>query len=495
MADKTYIYEAFRYQPRADTDQTILQFVAPASEIREWAGVPRKAFDYQHGFQRSLSPQRVTEVSRYFSEDPRNVSPTSVVVGFTGDVKLEVLPDRKLPPGARDLGHQVLIRVTVPDYSEAPIEELTKLALKKLEDRLSVTTVAEIKADVQTAAANASELQDTDAVDESFGITAEETAGVDESVMPDRSYLEDFYAQLLSYSQGLVTWPSEQQLREVLYSIIKPAIIVDGQHRIFGAANIDQDLRLSVCALPAATWVESVFQFVVINQKAKPIKPAFLSSIVATSLSTDEISQVYGRLKESRVDVGRADRMEQVNTDPKSPFKGMIDFEVEGSPGFLQFPGMSKLVSEFFNIPRSHPVLLTTGQWNGVTGEWIEHFFALWAGVRKTLETADARLWEQPTDANPNNLLKIVTLQEVQRFMLDTWADSRFIKFTAPQETEAHAASFWDEFPPTFFTDEWRKKGLQTSVGRSILRSALTETRRNAGRKNWGHRRLGLFSE
>lgn len=495
MADQTYIYEAFRYQPRADTDQKILQFVAPASEIREWAGVPRKAFDYQHGFQRSLSPQRVTEVSRYFAQDPRNVSPTSVVVGFTGDVKLEVLPARKLPPGARDLGEQVLIRVTVPDYSGTAIEELTGLALKKLEGRLSVTTVAEIKANVQAAAANASELQDTDAVDESFGITAEETAGVDEPEVPDRSYLEDFFAQLLAYSQGLVTWPSEQQLREVLYSIVKPAIIVDGQHRIFGAAMIDQDLRLSVCALPDATWAESVFQFVVINQKAKPIKPAFLSSIVATSLSTDEIGQVYGRLRESRVDVGRADTMERVNTDPQSPFKGMIDFEVEGATGFLQFPGMSKLVSEFFHIPRTHPVLLPTGQWDAVTGAWLEQFFALWTGVRKTFETADARLWMQPSDANPNNLLKIVTLQEVQRFMLDTWADSRFIQFTTPQETEANAAKFWDQFPTTFFTDEWRKKGLQTSVGRSILRSALTETRRFTGRKNWGHRRLGLFSE
>jgi hypothetical protein len=495
MADKTYIYEAFRYQPRTDADQKILQFVAPASEIREWAGVPRKAFDYQHGFQRSLSPQRVTEVSRYFAQDPRNVSPTSVVVGFTGDVKLEVLPPRKLPPGARDLGEQVLIRVTVPDYSETPVEELTALALKKLEERLSVTTVAEIKADVQTAAAAAGELQDTDAVDESFGITAEETAGLDESAMPDRSYLEDFYAQLLAYSQGLVTWPNDKQLREVLYSIIKPAIIVDGQHRIFGAANISEDLRLSVCALPDATWAESVFQFVVINQKAKPIKPAFLSSIVATSLGTDEIDVVYERLKDSRVDVGRADTMERVNTDPRSPFKGMIDFEVEGTVGFLQFPGMSKLVSEFFHIPRSHPVLLPNGLWAGVEGEWIEYFFALWTGVRKTLETADPRLWMQPSDANPNNLLKIVTLQEVQRFMLDTWADSRFIKFTTPQEVQTQAAGFWEEFPSTFFTDEWRKKGLQTSVGRSILRSALTETRRFTGRKNWGHRRLGLFSE
>lgn len=496
MSDITYFYEAFRYRPRADGEQTILQFVAPASEIRSWAGVPRKAFDYQHGFQRSLNSQRVTEVSQYFAKDPRNVSPTSVVVGFTGDVKIEVISGYKRPAGARDLGEQITVSVTVPDYSETSLEDLTKLALAKIESRLPPATVAQIQTDVETAAAKAIELQDKDSIDESFGITADEAIdiGAAEEV-PDRSYLEDFYAQLLAYSQRQFPWSDIKQLREVLYSIVKPAIIVDGQHRIFGAANADVDMLLSVCALPESTWAESVFQFVVINQKAKPIKPAFLSSIVATSLSADEIKQVYDRLRSSQVNVERAHTMELVNTDARSPFKGMIDFEVEGSTGFLQFPGMSKLVAEFFNIPRSHAGLLPGGNWAGVTGEWIEHFFAFWMGIRKTFEGADSRLWSKPSEDHPNNLLKIVTLQEVQGLILDNWADSRLVRFSTSDETERLAAQFWDGFPVAFFTDEWRKKGLQTSVGRQIIRNAITETRRNMDRKNWGHRRLGLFSE
>ena len=186
--------------------------------------------------------------------------------------------------------------------------------------------------------------------------------------------------------------------------------------------------------------------------------------------------------------------MNRVDTDASSPFQGMIDFEVQGSTGFLQFPGMNKLVRNFKNIPTSHASLLKGGSWDSVKGTWIEHFFALWRGVKQYFADADARLWARPSNDNPNHLLMIVTLQELQGLMLDNWADSRVIKLSEVQATETAAHNFWDGFPSQFFTDEWRLKGLQTSVGRRILRDAVIETRRNLGRKNWGHRRLGLFS-
>ena len=30
--------------------------------------------------------------------------------------------------------------------------------------------------------------------------------------------------------------------------------------------------------------------------------------------------------------------MDRINTDAASPFRGMIDFEIDGATGFLQFP-------------------------------------------------------------------------------------------------------------------------------------------------------------
>lgn len=486
MAAKRYEYIAQLFEPRAGAGQVLL-FVAPAADIRGWAGVPRKAFDYQHGFQRTLQPNRIREVAEFFREDPKNISPTSVVVGFTGKVEIEPLDGIDNPYSTA-----VKVRVTLEDLESLPIDELADRVLAHLRERLAQETVELIEGDLEAAVAQAVRLEEEDTIDETFGFESEDTGTTEVS---GQSYLGDFYARLLGYRRGQAAWPASHELREVLYSFLKPGIIVDGQHRIFGAAVADEKLLLSVCAVPDASWAESVYQFVVINQKAKPIKPAFLSSIIATSLNTDEIASVYSRLETSKIDVGRAEIMERINTDAESPFKDMIDFQVSGSPGFLQFPGMSALARDFEAVPRTFPVLLRDGSWSTANGSWLDHFFAFWRGVRGYFEGRDARLWQRPSESNPNNLLKIVTLQEIQKLVLATWADSRDKKLDEPQRTHEWSVLYWEDFPSEFFTDEWRKKGLQTSVGRSLLREAIMETRRNIGRKNWGHRRLGLFRD
>jgi hypothetical protein len=489
MSDLTYTYLGQRFQPREGAEQELLLFVAPAKHIRSWAGVPRKAFDYQHGFQRTLNPGRVSEVAAYFEEDSRNISPTSIVVGFTGSVDIQTVSESEGVETVR-------ICISLPNLTEMTLQDLTKRALAEMRSRIPEGMIQEIEANDEAAAAEAMKLLDEEVVDETFGIQSEMAVdlGAIEGVAQDRSYLADFYAQLLGYDRGLLAWPQDdEQLREILYSLLRPAIIVDGQHRVFGGAIAEEDMNFPICAIPQSNWSESVYQFVVINQKAKPIKPAFLSSIIATSLSPDEISAVYGRLKASKIDVERAEVMDRINTDPVSPFKRMIDFEVEGAPGFLQFPGMARLARDFQNIPRTHSVLLPNDDWSGVEGDWLAHFFALWKGVRAYFEEADERLWRRPTIDNPNNLLKIVTLQEIQSLMLDNWAD-RPLTLEKVKDTEQYARDFWRKFPATFFTDEWRLKGLQTSVGRKFLREAIVDTRRNIDRKGWGHRRLGLFS-
>jgi hypothetical protein len=493
MPDDIYEYLAHSYAPRDGAEQNVLLFVAPAADIRSWAGVPRKAFDYQHGFQRTLNDGRVNDVARFFRESKRNVSPTSIVVSFTGPVALEATgaPVNGITP--------VKVTITVPRYSEMSIEDLAAAAIETLRGRLG-DEVVRIEDNLGDSVDIAVRLQADDTVDESFGIDAGDNGsasaeGLDPAVR-DRSFLGEFYAQLRGYQEQLIPWPEEQPLREILYSLLRPAIIVDGQHRVFGGATAEPDMRFAVCALPDSSWADSVYQFVVINQKAKPIKPAFLSSIIATSLNPTEIGEVYDRLRSSNIDVERAEIMERVNSDPDSPFYQMIDFEVEGAPGFLQFPGMARLVRDFLNIPRTRPVLLPNGDWDDtIEGGAIPQFFAFWWGIRDYFETADPRLWSEPSGDNPNRLFMIVTLQEMQGLTLDSWADSRSFKLGLLEDARRQAAAFWDEFPATFFTDEWRQKGLQTSSGREILRSAMLATRRNQGAKNWGHRRLKLFQD
>ena len=481
-----YEYVAQVFRPRADSNQDLLLFTVPAGDLRLWAGVPRKAFDYQHGFQRTLDERRVNEAAAFFRKDPKNVSPTAIVVGLRPSVDITPIDIGSVQTASLSGNLRLAkVRIDAPGLSSLSLDDLIDRAIKEVRNRLPTDVTDQIDEDLLAAVnamAGPEELSESEQIDD----------GGDRSSDP-RSYLTDFYVMLNGYTEGMVPISDPSALRDTLAAILNPGLIVDGQHRVYGAANTDEGMQLAVCAIPNASWEESVYQFVVINQKAKPIKPAFLSSIIATSLSTDEISSIYQRLRASRIDVTRAEEMERLNTDPASPFQSMIDFEVENAPGFLQFPGMNRLLQAYKKIPATHPNLLPEGRWEAVSGEWFDHFCAFWLGIREYFEAEDPRLWREPSEGNPNSLLKIVTLQEVQDLMLDSWADARAFVFSDADETREKANKFWEGFPASFFTDEWRQKGLQTSVGRKIVRDAIMETRRKHGQRNWGHRKLKLF--
>lgn len=479
---KEYQYTCLLFKQRDDS-APLLTFYAPVGEIKTWAGVPRKHFNYQHGFQRSLLPNRVDALAEYFEEDNQNITPTSIVIALRKNAF--VLENMTETQTVEDLRK---IKFSIESYEEKATLELISEAIVLLEQRLPQDVVEQIRINTESALQASLEAADQ----ENNEVEVEQNGKVIEDLdIPTKSHLADFYAVLVATQKGLSEIENEDELREVLYSLLKPATIVDGQHRVYGAADIDETIKFSVCAIPDTEWLEQVFQFVVINQKARSIQPAFLNAIIATSLTEDEIKELYRRLKKSGVDVDKAQIMMKINTDEDSPFKNMIDFEIEGAIGFLKFPGMSALVKDFKAIPTNRSVLLKPeSSWEE---NWLIHFYKFWWGIRDYFMEQDKRLWDEPSASNPNNLLMIVTLQEMQKLVLEMWADSRLLILDDPQKTYDNAKLFRNEFPSTFFTDDWKIKSLQTSVGRSILSRAMQETRRNVNRKSWGHRRLGLF--
>ena len=46
-------------------------------------------------------------------------------------------------------------------------------------------------------------------------------------------------------------------------------LVVDGQHRLYGAAHATNDIQLPVVAIPNSPWMEQIYQFVVINKGPK----------------------------------------------------------------------------------------------------------------------------------------------------------------------------------------------------------------------------------
>ena len=72
-------------------------------------------------------------------------------------------------------------------------------------------------------------------------------------------------------------------------------LVVDGQHRLLGAALVDHSIQLPVVLLPHASWVDQVFQFVLINEAARKVDTSLLTDIFGNSLTPDEQEDLAAR--------------------------------------------------------------------------------------------------------------------------------------------------------------------------------------------------------
>src|SRR5262249_3100042 len=98
----------------------------------------------------------------------------------------------------------------------------------------------------------------------------------DEGAIFPSSYLASLAKEL---SAAITDWdtvaPARQEaIKSYIEGVSKPGLIIDGQHRVFGAKNVSEhDVRLPVILLPGLAYSEQVFQFYVLNSKARPLKP------------------------------------------------------------------------------------------------------------------------------------------------------------------------------------------------------------------------------
>src|SRR5262249_52265177 len=145
--------------------------------------------------------------------------------------------------------------------------------------------------------------------------------------------------------------------KQAVLEYLKPVALVDGQHRLRGAAEMarlsvrskegQQELlnaveagieptqaeidlleqrsrRLPLSLLMSDNPSEHVFQFVVVNQKATPLQPALLGTIVATSLSREELHHVADRLRNAGIKLEDSQAVSYLARADESPFKGVV---------------------------------------------------------------------------------------------------------------------------------------------------------------------------
>jgi hypothetical protein len=489
--NKEYKYFGLLFQQRPEAVKTI-QFVAAAEDIKDWGGVPSKSATYMKGFQRALIDSHKNEITEYFEIDAKNISPTSVVVAFKPKaVKIEHIPGAEdlVPKGSAAI--PVLLTITAPDENSAQIPDLAREAVKCL--RGSFKDIGNDDA----------ESEDDDDSEES-GTEEEGNSGEvpeteeDNGLSLGTSHLKKFIKNLEN-SEWVKNRSEEDEskFRSFLIDVLKPATIVDGQHRSTGAAFLEQGIPFSVVGLIDAEWKEEVFQFVVINQRARPIQSEFLSAIISSSLSNSDINSLRDRLDQAGVDLLSTNIMDLVHANPMSPFAQMIDFKIKDASGKLKYGGMLTLAKRFRKLATHEKntkykvffkqVFLDQcagatynekrSTWND--GDWFKYFCAFWSAVKNHFVAKEySELWEPGT-----NLLKIVTLQELQNLFLE-WLFMRREMLTSAEHFNALSNAFIKNLLGKFFKENWKLTSLQSDTGRKYLREALTNALNTPDYKN-----------
>lgn len=509
---QTFNYIGLKYS-QGKSAQELLSFTASANDIRAWGGIPTKTERFHGGFQRALS-ERYRKIIQYF--DDGLSSPTSIVVAF----REGALAVTELGYPAAWLSKEGLTSVPAFahvsftfDEKDVESDDLWLLAAEvcaMLKPRLDASgdkpaSVSDLENGVEVDELDDPEADQNPVEDEDDDASLEIDVG--------QSKLKSFYDFLMDRprveawlieenakydtikaskskaksDREFLEYTPEQRLKSSLVSLLKPAMIVDGQHRVMGAyGSANSPITFNVCAIKDANWIEQVFQFVVLNKLARPISSSFLTALLNTSLTNIELEEIEPRLE--TVAIKNTDRilMKYINFVETSPFFNMVaqpgDMAGADNSGKLSDKGMLRIAKRWYNLANSKkeiemflPAIGETGLTKGrakwrALDTWSLYFYAFWDVLKE--KYASDGVWEKRPR---NNLLYIVTLTALQDLFLSKKADADSV-FANVEDFKTQVAKFFENVPGAFFLN-WEATGLQSGQGPEHIKNAVMRLR------------------
>lgn len=437
---------------------------AKAEDIVEWADAPRKVASFKVGFQRELNEVRVKDIADYLRMSDENILPGAILIAVNED-DIEFTPTE----------NEDVFKVEIKDKPMLEDNELINYYCTIFESRLS-------------------ELE-KEKVTKSVAITNGEEEGGNETnesendeIIPE-SYLSDIVIALKKFDSLL----EEEQTNILNYLKVsyKPGIILDGQHRVFGAKSISEHpISLPVVLFPNMKEGEQVFHFYVMNNKAVPIKKTELRNVISTSLSDQEIDDLYDRFKSMGVHAKEARWTTLINSDDDSPFKGLISFGLKDGEGFIKENVMDQVIKKFMNPGRQYNTLfLDYEDWFGQNDQQINYkfrlFYEFWNKIKNLYPTA----WEHAIKQKRGQILMKAALLTLQEFYFEGLLRNNPRRLKKKEPTPfANIESFtesleiqFDFIGEEFFLNEWKRKDIDTTSGRKEMKETLFLLDQNLG--------------
>ena len=419
----------FRQFGSESDDDRLLIFAAPANAVASWAGIPQKGWHLRMLYQRWVTKTRENQLINFWNtaSTRRDDQPKSYILGPTA-LTIAIHKDAKIVDGKIYLEYESIITASM-----SPADKLAQVAhvsLQRIQQRLTPDKQQLVQTFVDSPMQALPKVAHDYVLDGSLQIAQMANA-------------PDWFIETNKMNDDEVS-----SLTDALEAMCRPALVVDGQHRLFGAANCANEVWLPVVAIPNCPWSEQIYQFVVINEKAQRVETSLLTDIFGSSLTTEEQMQLRKQLERSNVSV--EDRIAAViaNRDSNSPFYNMVKVKLEGPVPFDAMPYVPESAirllingggrgsrgwrndDEFYEwyVRPAFPDRDSWEQWTN--GAWRDYWFAFWqtigefynkeaddfARVKPKVWDVGRKLWDTKQQTN---LTKAVTLRLFQTLFMD----------------------------------------------------------------------------
>jgi len=427
--NKEYAAIEFHQFGFTDKKDRLLMFAPLAKDLANWAGIPRKGWHIRMLFQRWITETREAELKSFWAaaKNPSDpvLGPSAIIVAIQGEPELK---DGK-------------IKI---EYS-SPIEKI-------VDSKDKLKTLAEI-----VSRQISKRVQNQQNVESLKNFSSNPLV----EKLPDvkHDHIFEFALQLEQMkkdpqwfiSKNNITEPELATLCTAMEALCRPAIVVDGQHRLTGASSVEADVYLPVVAITHSDWINQIYQFVVINEKAQKVDSELLNDIFASSLTPEEQDAMRTQFKRVKVDIEERIQGSLAGTDEKSPFYKMVSLNLPNPPegmadAYISHKIIQNLIqgkggtigwrtdTEFYNayVKNRFPKREDWMDWQN--GKWRDYWFAFWSAViesftkkAKNIAGDSFEIWNKKEQTN---LTKGVGLKMFQRF---------FMEYQIKKATEAYA--------------------------------------------------------
>jgi DGQHR domain-containing protein len=239
----------------------------------------------------------------------------------------------------------------------------------------------------------------------------------------------------------------------------KPGLIIDGQHRVFGAKKYLESMHLSVVAFLGDDDSERAFQFVVINNSATRVSK---DHIRALNLSYEKDDLNRRLIDSAGLSLGLTDeKYEDFRlVDTREPFKGLLAWPTNAS-GYVAPNAIEAALGQ---VRDKAPLL-------GLEELEMEFFIDVWSRIKQLRPKA----WREDSHLLQKVSIYALTVYIVDNLESASRTSAETLDFTKIDTLHTFVDRIVKRIPESFWLAEWIAKELDTSAGRQILIEALKE--------------------